>query len=315
MARVKRTTSPAAKVVADQIERPHGGASVKKVGPATDLEAQALSGRNGARAGSVTQVGPTDIRRPAGPTGSVKVVGGGNFEDEFARRGGFLDIPYARQSGAVRQVGPASREFSRVLEGTGGAGSFRSGRLPRTSGLITGTPLLVSGAGRRYPFGVYVGSGLTGTKTAADVAKGAAGGSLLISGRRRGTPPPQAESSDQVTPYGPTIVPGHLGDTVLRAPEISGEASSAVTDTEATLDATIDPRGRDTDYVVEYGTDDTYGTEVDSGTIEAGDGATSVGGDLTGLDPETDYHWRVTASNDIGDVEGDDQTFTTDAAP
>ena len=316
MARVKRTTSPVAKVVGDQIARPHSGSVPKKVGPATELEAQALSGQHGRRAGSVRQVGPTDIRPPAGPTGSVRVVGGGNFEDEFARRGGFLDIPYARQSGAVTQVGPADRGYSRALEGTGGTGSFKSGRLPRSSGLITDTPLLKSGAGRKYPFGVFVGD--PGTKSASDIKKGAAGGSLLINGSRRSaTPPPQEEPSDQVTPEGPSIIPGHTGEnvevTVTASPAISGEAASALTDTTVTLSGSVNSRSQAGTAFIEWGLDDTYGTEESDVILDDVLGEQPVEADLTGLTPATEYHWRIVAENDNGITEGDDQTFTTDA--
>lgn len=200
----KTRTAPVAKVVGDQIDSSRGKGKVTKIGPRTPVEAAGLSAANGRRAGSVEQVGPSEIRPQNGPTGSVTKVGEGNFEDQQAARGGFLDIPYRRQPGSVTQVGPATREYARVLEGTGSAGQPKSGRLPRSSGLVTETPLLISGVGQAYEFGKFVGE--PGTLSGAAVKKGAAGDSLLITGRRKRTPSPQPYPSELVTPDGPTIV-------------------------------------------------------------------------------------------------------------
>lgn len=215
MARAKGTTTRAgktstqsvSKVVADNIERPHSGGSVRKVGPATQLEAEALSGQNGRRAGSVRQIGPGTIRPNQNGPGSVKYVGTKNFEDVFATRG--LDNPYARQSGSVKQVGPVDRGFARLGEGSGNAGTFKTGRLPGTvKPLITSTTLLKSGAGRSHSFAVFAGQpGSFKGRQAIRIA-GGGGESVLINGRKRSRQQGVEGGDTQVTPTGGSIVHG-----------------------------------------------------------------------------------------------------------
>ena len=94
------------------------------------------------------------------------------------------------------------------------------------------------------------------------------------------------------------------------------------TDTTARIAGTIDPKNKATTYYFEWGTDQTYGTKVPipGGSLAAADGAIRVTETLTGLVPETTYHYRLVASNgveeDPGDslIEGEDVSFTTRAS-
>jgi hypothetical protein len=98
-------------------------------------------------------------------------------------------------------------------------------------------------------------------------------------------------------------------------PTISGVGAREVTDTTAVLGGRVDPNHSQTTYHFEYGTDTSYGnsTAVDS----AGSGARSVAVSkaITGLQPSTEYHFRLVATNAAGVTEGADHTFTTDADP
>jgi hypothetical protein len=98
-------------------------------------------------------------------------------------------------------------------------------------------------------------------------------------------------------------------------PSISGVASREITDTSAVLVGRVDPNHSQTTYRFEYGTDPSYGnaTPLDS----AGSGARSVrvSKSITGLRPNTEYHFRLVASNAAGESQGPDHTFTTDADP
>jgi ribosomal protein S14 len=98
-------------------------------------------------------------------------------------------------------------------------------------------------------------------------------------------------------------------------PSIRGVGSSEITDTTAVLGGRVDPNHSHTTYYFEYGTDISYGnrTPVDS----AGSGARSVAVSkaITGLQPNTDYHFRLVASNPAGVTTGTDQIFTTDPNP
>ncbi len=104
-------------------------------------------------------------------------------------------------------------------------------------------------------------------------------------------------------------------------PSLVGESNSVVAQTAATLNATIDRGDADTTYHFEYGTSAAYGTsvpapdaDIGSGVVESSgvaEGPVVVGQQLTGLQPGTTYHYRVVATNALGQVVGADQTFTT----
>jgi hypothetical protein len=83
---------------------------------------------------------------------------------------------------------------------------------------------------------------------------------------------------------------------------------------QATVEGTVDPEGIPSTYHFEYGT-----SSYDSHTAEsdpvAGSGALPVSADLTGLEPNKNYHYRLVGSNASGSIDGADGTFTTTAAP
>ncbi len=99
-------------------------------------------------------------------------------------------------------------------------------------------------------------------------------------------------------------------------PSLSNESSSAVAQTSATLNATIDPGHSETTYRFEYGTSAAYGANVPVSDASIGNGGTEgnpvvVGQLLKGLQPAATYHYRVVATNALGQTVGADQTFTT----
>jgi len=80
----------------------------------------------------------------------------------------------------------------------------------------------------------------------------------------------------------------------------------------ATLEATIDPRGFYSTYLIEWGPTDSYGNVAASGSIGLGEGQTVVTGRVRGLSPGTLYHYRVRASSEGGgDTVSPDQEFET----
>lgn len=98
-------------------------------------------------------------------------------------------------------------------------------------------------------------------------------------------------------------------------PQLGDEFASKVKTSGAQINATIDPAGGDTRFRVELGTTTSYGD------IQPVGGAPIVGPrleshqvswELTGLTPNTEYHYRVVATNDAGTVKsGSDHTFRT----
>lgn len=99
-------------------------------------------------------------------------------------------------------------------------------------------------------------------------------------------------------------------------PQLDSESVSAVSGTTASLLAQINPRGSDTKYIFQYGTQDCASNSCVETPLGGGDLGTAkqdiaAAVTLSGLQPETTYHYRAIAMNAYGAVEGPDQTFTT----
>ena len=93
----------------------------------------------------------------------------------------------------------------------------------------------------------------------------------------------------------------------------TGEAT-AVGEEDAVMNGAVDPNGTEIGYQFDYGKTSSYGNAVPTEVVELGDGteAAEVSEGITGLEPETTYHYRVTATTDTGaTIPGADQTFTT----
>lgn len=95
-------------------------------------------------------------------------------------------------------------------------------------------------------------------------------------------------------------------------PVISAESASGITLTTASLSAALDPQGLESSYVLELGTDTSYGTSI-SGEVGAASEAVSIAVPVIELAPGTTYHYRFVAVNPDGRTLGVDQTFSTPA--
>lgn len=104
--------------------------------------------------------------------------------------------------------------------------------------------------------------------------------------------------SNAVTPFG--------------APLATTVAANAITTSGGTLNGTINPNGASTAVRFEYGLTPNYGTTVfaDQSPLAGAEGV-SVSKMITGLSPNTSYHYRVVGVNAAGTVAGSDQIFTT----
>ncbi|GJM08834.1 MAG: hypothetical protein DHS20C11_11100 [Lysobacteraceae bacterium] len=94
-------------------------------------------------------------------------------------------------------------------------------------------------------------------------------------------------------------------------PIASSQAATAVEETDATLNALVNPQGSDTQGRFEWGTTDAYGNIVALGSVGAGSIEQPVSAGLSGLSCDTQYHYRIVADNPGGTAYGADQTFTT----
>lgn len=97
-------------------------------------------------------------------------------------------------------------------------------------------------------------------------------------------------------------------------PSVISESVQALSQTTATIGGTIDPNGLQTRYVLELGTDASYGTPI-FGEIEGSAEGKELVFALTNLLPGTTYHFRLVAINPDGTIVGADQAFTTPGFP
>lgn len=110
--------------------------------------------------------------------------------------------------------------------------------------------------------------------------------------------------------------------TVIRlfnVPTATTGSASATTSSSVTLNGAANDNGTATTLSFEYGTSTSYGTTASAttppgGAIAAGTGSTAASVDLTGLIPNTTYHFRLNATAGGITVNGSDATFTTDLA-
>ncbi|MCW3056416.1 MAG: type 1 secretion C-terminal target domain subclass, partial [Solirubrobacterales bacterium] len=104
-----------------------------------------------------------------------------------------------------------------------------------------------------------------------------------------------------------TVVSGFTPPTVATKP------ASAVAQTAATLNATVNPNGTNvTDCKFEYGTTNAYGSSVACSALPgAGTAAVAVSAGVSGLAANTVYHFRISATNAGGTSKGVDESFTT----
>lgn len=97
-------------------------------------------------------------------------------------------------------------------------------------------------------------------------------------------------------------------------PEVELGDTAPIQYSEATVRATIDPVGLDTEYHVEYGADGSPGNSTSVVMLDAGSGPTEVEIPLFGLEAGTTYGFRLVASNGAGSDE-DSGELTTRSRP
>ena len=115
------------------------------------------------------------------------------------------------------------------------------------------------------------------------------------------------------TNAGGTSKGGEQTFQTLSSPTVVTGAASAVSQTTATLEATVNPNGgKVNECTFEYGTDAVdessapCSTPPGSGTIPV-----AVSAPISGLKPNTTYRFRISASNEGGPDAGSEQTFQT----
>jgi DNA-binding beta-propeller fold protein YncE len=115
------------------------------------------------------------------------------------------------------------------------------------------------------------------------------------------------------TPGGTSTTSSADKFSYVPAPTVETNAESSVTQTTATLNATVNPNGGAvSECKLEYGTTEAYGQSATC-TPSPGSGETvvAVSAAVSGLSANTTYHFRVSATNAGGESKGADETFKT----
>ncbi|HEY5342743.1 MAG TPA: fibronectin type III domain-containing protein, partial [Solirubrobacteraceae bacterium] len=110
---------------------------------------------------------------------------------------------------------------------------------------------------------------------------------------------------------------GFDGPSGVGAPKGLGafksNAVTFLTQTSATLNARVNPDGQTvTECTFEYGTSTGYGSKAPCKSLPgSGTSPVAVSAKVTGLTPNTEYHFRIVATNAAGTSKGEDVTFRT----
>jgi hypothetical protein len=93
-------------------------------------------------------------------------------------------------------------------------------------------------------------------------------------------------------------------------PAVSEAGAVKVTSTSAQLNGAVNPEGPNTTWYFQYGLSTFYGLQTAPQTI-SGFGARAINVQLSGLAPNSTYHFRLVADSANGLYVGTDETFTT----
>ncbi len=130
-----------------------------------------------------------------------------------------------------------------------------------------------------------------------------------------------AITTDQVDPHDPNSVKDPAKQALITIwtaplPIVATGTATGIGATTATLTGSVSPNNYPTTVKFEYGLATAYGTTVNAiPSSVTGVSVQSVTANLTGLQPGTTYHYRITGVNSLGRWLGDDATFTTAIAP
>jgi len=98
-------------------------------------------------------------------------------------------------------------------------------------------------------------------------------------------------------------------------PYVETKPATSETETGATLNGRVNPRGLATEYYFEYGTTISYGSKTAEASAGSGTAILEQSKAIAGLTASTTYHFRIVATNSKGTADGEDHTFTSPPKP
>jgi plastocyanin len=110
------------------------------------------------------------------------------------------------------------------------------------------------------------------------------------------------------TSFGPDRVFTTL--TATGSPVVTTNPATLIASFSATLNGSLNPHGLTTTVSFQYGTTTSYGSTTPMQT-QTGSTYRDIAANISGLSPNTLYHFRIVATNSAGTRFGGDRTFTT----
>ncbi len=97
----------------------------------------------------------------------------------------------------------------------------------------------------------------------------------------------------------------------LTLPDATTGVATEIARTTAKVNGTVNPLGSEATYQFEYGTTTSYGNAVPASPTLVGSDSTNhqLSVELSGLEPDATYHFRIVATNANGTSVGEDRTF------
>ena len=114
---------------------------------------------------------------------------------------------------------------------------------------------------------------------------------------------------------GASLSPDMTVTTLPPVPVVTANAPFDVTMTSVFIPCAVNPNGLPTQAYFQWGTTPAYGNTVRVGTDLTGNIPLGAGTSLTGLMPNTTYHYQVFATNTAGNGSSGDLAVTTLAGP
>ena len=119
---------------------------------------------------------------------------------------------------------------------------------------------------------------------------------------------PETGSTSDVTATSPDKIDLGVKNYDVVNAVVTTNAATNFTSSSATLNGTVNPNGLTTTVHFEYGTTTNYGSTTASSS-HTGNTTQNVSANVTGLHPNTTYHFRLVGTNNSGTSYGNDRTF------